>query len=226
MPVPATRPRAAKAILLVALLAPVTIVAQSLWRDHNPYNPRQDIRAGVVLRLVVDEPIVLDYEYENSSDQNVVIKLNPDQKLFEFLPPADSNQSVTNKRTNRVRGRSRLSFRMAVQAQADPDNGVVVFTGRKLLAYESGRSRQEIQISGRVHLNDIRNGRVVHSNDVADLQIVMAGAAIPQNQELPMKQGQGEDGAPAPSAELSEAERARLLLDYLNRVLGESASDR
>ncbi|MBX7057107.1 MAG: flagellar basal body L-ring protein FlgH [Leptospirales bacterium] len=215
------------ALSVATLLAATVLGAQSLWRDQNPYNPRQDIRDGVVLRLVVDEPIILDYEYENTSDQNVVIKLNPDQKLFEFLPPADSNQSITNKRTNRVRARSRLSFRIAVQAQGDPSNGVVSFVGRKLLAYENGRSRQELQISGRVHVNDIHNGRMVHSNDVAELQIVMAGAPVPQSQELPLKQAEAANGQPpGPSAQINEQERARLLLDHLNRILGETASDR
>lgn len=214
---------------LVCGLAGLTAAAgaQTLWQDHNPYRPNPNVRNGTILRLAVDEPVIIEYEYENLSDDTVTIKMNPDQKLTDFLQPADINKAVTEKDDNRVRVRSRVTFRMAVRVDRDPRDDSVSFSGVKLIAAEAGRSRQQIQISGSVHIDDIKPGRLVNSSDVADLQIVVQGAPIRQSLELPLKQVEGEvPGTTEPSAELSAEERARILLEYLNRVLGASRDAR
>jgi len=214
-------------IMLLAMLLALAaqageLRAQSLWVDHNPYNPNANLREGVILKLQVDEPLEMEYEYENTIDDEVVVKLQPDRNLTDFLPPVDTTKNTTTKKNNVIRADVRLQFRMAVTVSADPENNTVVFSGTKLLAYEGGRSRQQMQISGRVHIDDVSSGRTVRSQDVADLQLVIIGAPIRQDRELPMKQTEDEDGQPIPSAELSDEERERLLLEYLNRVLGAS----
>ena len=75
-----------------------------------------------------------------------------------------------------------------------------------------------------MHVGDIKSGRRVHSNDVPDFQVLVNGSPIPQNKDLPLKQVPGEEPGdpPQPSAELSDREREQLLLEYLNRILGES----
>ncbi len=224
---PPNRFRGRALIALGLALASATVGAQTLWQDHNPYRPNPNVRNGTILRLVVDEPVIIEYEYENLSDDTVTIKMNPDQKLTDFLQPADINKAVTDKDDNRVRVRSRVTFRMAVRVDRDPRDDSVSFSGVKLIAAEAGRSRQQIQISGSVHIDDIQPGRMVNSSDVADLQIVVQGAPIRQSLELPLKQAEGEvPGTTEPSAELSAEERARILLEYLNRILGASRDAR
>lgn len=199
------------------------LAGQDLWQDHNPYSAQQKLREGTILKLEVDEPVQIRYEYENLTDEDVVIKIVPDQGITE-LPPADSTKSITTKKNADLESNSRLKFRMAVTVQAAVENDTVVFSGSKLVAQEDGRTRQLIRISGRVHVDDIKTGRRIHSNDIADLQVLVNGGPIPQNKDLPLKTVPGlEPGDPAePSAELSDREREQLLLEYLNRILGES----
>lgn len=207
----------------VLALAPRIVIGQNLWRDHNPYGAHQNLRQGTILKLEVDEPVQIRYEYENTTDEDVVIKIVPDQKLTE-LPPTDNTKSITTKKTSNLKSWSRLRFNMAVTVQADVENDTVTFTGTKLIAQEDGRTRQLIRVSGRVNTGDIKAGRRVHSNEVADFQILVNGSAIPQTKDLPLKQVPGDEPGdpPQPSAEMSDREREQLLLEYLNRILGES----
>ncbi|MEQ9363836.1 MAG: flagellar basal body L-ring protein FlgH [Leptospirales bacterium] len=214
---------AAVTIALAALLMSAGLAGQNLWQDHNPYGAHQNLRQGTILKLEVDEPVQIRYEYENLSDEDVTIKIVPDQGITE-LPPADSTKSITTKKNSDLESNSRLKFRMAVTVQADVENDVVTFSGTKLIAQEDGRTRQLIRISGRVHTGDIKAGRRVHSNDIADFQVLVNGGPIPQTRDLPLKTVPGDEPGdpPQPSAELSDREREQLLLEYLNRILGES----
>ena len=210
-------------LTIVFIVTGAGLAGQNLWQDHNPYGAHQNLRQGTILKLEVDEPVEIRYEYENMTDEDVTIKIVPDQKLTE-LPSTDNSKSITSKKTNDLESNGRLRFRMAVTVQADIDDDVATFTGTKLLAQEDGRTRQLLRVSGRVHVGDIKSGRRVHSNDVADFQVLVNGSPIPQNKDLPLKQVPGEEPGdpPQPSAELSDREREQLLLEYLNRILGES----
>lgn len=203
----------------------MALSAQSLWEDHNPYNPASILRDGTILKLIVDEPVSVEYEYENNKDESITVKLVPDQTITDFLPPADVNRSITNKTTDKVKATGRVQFRMAVSVNGNPENNTVTFSGSKLLAVEAGRSRQQIQVTGRIHVEDIQAGRMIQSEDIADLQIQIQGTPVPQDFNLPMKQEPGANpGDPAqPSANLTDAEKQQILLDYLNRILGESS---
>ncbi len=210
-------------VFIVVVMSVPYLFAQNLWQDHNPYGSHRNLRQGTILKLNVDEPVRIRYEYENMSDEDITIKIVPDQSLTPFLPPADSTKSITNKTTADVESDSHIRFRMAVTVSDDVENETVTFTGTKLLAQENGRTRQLFQVSGRVHIGDIQPGRRIDSEAVADLQITVTGLPIPQTKDIPLKTVPGENpGDPAvPSAELSEREQQQLLLEYLNRVLGE-----
>lgn len=210
-------------IVVSVLLLSAGLAGQNLWQDHNPYSAQQNLRQGTILKLEVDEPVQIRYEYENLTDEDVVIKIVPDQKITE-LPPADSTKSITTLKNSDLESFSRLKFRIAVTVQADVQNDIVTFSGTKLVAQEDGRTRQLIRISGKVHTGDIKAGRRVHSNDIADFQVLINGGPIPQTKDLPLKTVPGDEPGdpPQPSAELSDREREQLLLEYLNRILGES----
>lgn len=212
--------------LLAWLLVPCIVgglAAQNLWRDHNPYGEHQNLREGTILKLTVDEPVTIRYEYRNLVDEDVTIKIVPDQNMTE-LPPTDNTKSITTLKDNDLESFSRLKFRVAVTVQGAVENDTVSFQGTKLIAQEDGRTRQLIRISGKVHAGDIKSGRRIHSNEVADFQVLVNGSPIPQTKDLPLKTFPSDEPGepPYPSAELSEREREQLLLDYLNRILGES----
>ncbi|MBI3395294.1 MAG: hypothetical protein HY042_05630 [Spirochaetia bacterium] len=57
---------------------------------------------------------------------------------------------------------------------------------------------------------------------MADLQVIIKGNPVFKSANVQMKQvPSGEPNRTKPSAELSDAEKQKILLDYLNRILGE-----
>ena len=219
---------------LAVLIFVIGIGAQSLWRDHNPYSLGTNLRQGTVLKLSIDEPVVIAYEYTNLADENIDINLIPDRGLTGFLPPANAKNNISKRFANRLNSRSHIHLHMAVTLESDPENDSVRFTGRKALVHEDNISRQQIQVSGSIHIEDIESGRRIHSRDVANLEIVVLGAPVPRSKELPLikeeKEEQPEGGseeAPQqkdkpPAAQLSEEQKQQLLWEYINRILGES----
>ncbi len=204
-------------------LSMLSLAAADLWEDHNPYSEFGPVQAGTVLKLSVDEPFDILYEYEQDRDDRTTIKMKPDAKVTPFLPAADSDKSSTGKGRIRVRARSRLRFQVAVAVTATAPGETVNFTGRRVLAYEAGRAVQQLEVRGSVHRGDISAKRQVRSNDTANLEVVIRGAPVRGNRELPMKTKPGEPGQPpVPTAEMTEQEKQQLLLEYLNRILGES----
>jgi len=200
---------------------------EDLWNDHNPYHPLAQMGPGAVLKLVVDEPIQIEYEYEKSSDERSQIKMVPEKNLMDFIPAASSEKSIVGNGKVKIRSRGRLRFRTGVRVDGAIENGVLRFVANRYIGYEEGKARQAITISGSVHINDVSNDRVIHSSDVSDLVIRITGFPVPQKKELQLKMipPTEEGGEPTPSAKPSEEERQRMLLDYLNRILGESLNE-
>ena len=184
--------------------------AEDLWQDKNPYGISIELREGEILKLQIREPMVVDYLLEGDLMDEVQIKMAPDSKLFEFLPPADDTRTITEKKDARIRSRARVVMDLAVTIQdIDQNTGTVTFEGTKLLAYQQGTARQAIQVRGRVNAGDIMPGKTIHSSRVADLQVLIQGGPDAQRDNIQMKQNPGENPGdpPQPSAELSDAEK-------------------
>ncbi|MCB1170084.1 MAG: flagellar basal body L-ring protein FlgH [Leptospiraceae bacterium] len=214
----------AAAILIPFLFAAGLLRAEDLWKDKNPYGISIELQQGEILKLQIREPMVVDYLLEGDTTDEVQIKMVPDSKLFEFLPPADDTRTITEKKDARIRSRARLVMDLAVTIQSiDTNTGTVTFSGTKVLAYQSGTAAQQIQVSGRVNAGDIMPGKTIHSSRVADLQVIIQGGPSAQRENVQLQpQPDRSEGDSEPSTSLSDAEKQRLLLEYLNRILGES----
>ena len=225
------------------------LFGQNLWQDHNPYAVGSNLRQGTILKLNIDEVLEIVYQYENQADENLNIQLLPDRAITSFLPPANSDRSIVKNYKNRVNSRSRIRMRLAVRLDADPQSGVASFQGTKFITHENNISRQRVEVKGQVHVEDIASGRRIHSQDVADLQILIVGVPVPRSANLPLPppqsaqdqgaqgqgqgqtQGQGTQTQPGGQQAkesslpaLSEEQKRQLLWQYINRILGETSS--
>lgn len=198
------------------------LIARDLWVDHNPYSPSGRIVVGSILKLSIDEPMTVEYEFQGANSEEAKVKMTPDKSLTEFLPPANVDKNTQNKQDSRARSRARVKFRMGVQVTRVTETGIE-FTGNKMVAPEEGRTRFQVQVQGQVNREDIQTDRTIKSEDVSELQVLMRGGPVPQNKNLPMKQTPGTTTqGPGLSAQPTAEEKEQMLLDYLNRIFGES----
>lgn len=202
-----------------------SLFAEDLYNGANPYVQVEEIRIGDVIKLVVDEPVIIEYDYEADRDDHRTVKLAPDRQVFSFLPGADDDRSYVDKNRSKIRSRVRLRMHIGVRVTAI-ENGVIQFQGTRRLGYEQGRLEQQMQSTGFVSLRDIGRDRTVLSRNVADLQVMIVGRPNEQRENLPLKQEPGVNPGDPPviKADMTDAEKQRLLLDYLNRLLGETGT--
>lgn len=206
-------------VAIITIFISSTLQSQTLWEDHNPYDSSPVLSAGTILKIEVDEPVKIEYEFVDNRDLSTSVKLVPDKTITDFLKPVDSSRSIVTKNKGRVISKNRVVFDMAVNVTGDISKEVVTFSGSKTLAMESGKQQQQIQIQGRVLKSDISSDRKIKSKNVSDLVISIRGAPIPVSANLPVK---NEDGVSV--AKISEAEKQKLIMDYINKVLGESSN--
>jgi len=197
--------------------------AEDLWTDHNPYSAQRGIVVGSILKLIVDEPMNIEYDFDEKHDSLTVIKLNPDKTVLPVLPPVTDDRSSQKKTGVKLKSKDKLSFRMAVRVTAI-DNENIVFQGQRRIASEEGVAVREYSVSGIVSLEDVKKNKVIRSRDVSDLNLTLRGGPTISSAGITMKEKPSADPAkPAiPAAELSEEEKAKLLLDYLNKYIGET----
>lgn len=202
-----------------------SLAAEDLYTGKNPYVQSDEIRVGEILKLVVDEPVVVEYEYEGDRDEHGVIKLAPDKQLFSFLPGATDERSFNDHARGKIRSRVRLRLNLAVRI-AGIENGVARFDGGRRLGYEQSRLEQQMTVAGAVSLADIAKDRTVLSRHVADLNLVVKGRPAERRENLQLKQQPpSHDGElPQIKADMSDSEKQRALLQYLNRLLGETGT--
>jgi len=166
--------------------------------------------------------MLVDYEFTGSNSEEAKVKLTPDKGLTDFLPPANVDRTISGKQDSRARGRSKFLFKLGVTVSRVKGE-TIEFTGTRIIAPEDGRTRAQIQVSGQIHRQDIGGNRTIKSSDVSNLQVLMRGGPVAQNKNLPMKQLPGDaTQGPRASATPTPEEKEKLLLDYLNRILGES----
>jgi len=211
----------------ILFITAVPLFSEDIWVDHNPYHPLSSIPEGSIIKIMVDEPVSVEYEYEGSSDENATIKMVPDKDLMNFLPKANSEKSINGKNKVRIRARGRVRFHAAVSIVGKIENGTVRFQGTKSIGAEQGKAEQMITISGRVNVDDITAERTIKSSDVANLVVQIQGLPVAEKKNLQMKTEESADPnePPKKSAKISEDEKQQMLLDYLNRVIGEAGME-
>ena len=189
------------------------------------------------MKLSIDEPVQIVYQYENITDENVNINLVPDRMITKFLPPATTTRNISKRYQNRLNSRSRVQLKMAVTVDTNLDKNSISFKGAKFIAQENGVSRQQVDVQGKIHVDDIEPGRLIRSENVADLQIILVGAPIPKNKNLKPPPVTKEEATSkvnpitgetlqnkAPAASLSDDQKRQLIWEYINRLLGESSN--
>ncbi len=224
-------------LFVLSVTCTLTLYAQSLWEDHNPYSGSANIKDGSILKLIIDEPVVLSYDYQNQASESVDINLVPDRTLTGFLPPASSKHNINKNYGNKLSSRTQVRLQLAVIVNGDPNtkNQSIKFSGIKLLSHENNVSKQQIAVSGQVHLDDISAGRVIFSNQVANLQMIVVGAPVPRSKNLPLAKEPTTKNTSQETtinqtntkstiqAELTDEQKRTLLWEYVNRLLGESS---
>ncbi|MCB1189403.1 MAG: flagellar basal body L-ring protein FlgH [Leptospiraceae bacterium] len=204
----------------------------SLYEYHNPYSPGQNIKLGTVIRVVFKEGLKSEYMYESQKDDSHTIKSSPDKKVVTDIMPFYSDRSIAKKKNAKIKSNGKILGAMSVVVTSvEPQTNNLVVNGIREATFDGNKNR--LELSGLVSPQDIKEGRTVTSDQVANLELKFISAPEEINLEDPNVQLKpvynpdgtraiNPDGTPMDKAELYESEKQKIMLKYIKRMLGES----
>ncbi|RME90998.1 MAG: hypothetical protein D6767_05930 [Candidatus Hydrogenedentota bacterium] len=191
---------------LIGIMAP--LYSQSLWIDQNPYQAQPYV--GKIVTVHIQEKMVGNLDSRRKIDGKLKMVLKPDVNNLNFLK--DSNQSKTRATESRSQQKLRrtLRFSMAVQiAKLQPD-GTFAIRGSKQMNVNG--IPLQVTLTGQVSREALQKD-FISSSEIANLNLrIVTEAPRPQDKRANLD--------PNNPQELREADRNRVLLQYLREILG------
>jgi len=187
----------------------------SLWRDRNLYTAGQDIKVGDVVVVRVDDITRMRFNMTVNSKTSSNVTSNPDVNITGFLPKIASDKKTTAADATELASKGDLSIDIAAQITARGNDGKFTIQGVKEYSFNGVLSR--FTVAG-IMDPALLNGRVIRSGDVVNFRFTIdttkqsLGIAVRRE---PLKADE------TPKAELTQEEKQRIIIDYLNKMLNE-----
>jgi len=187
--------------------------AKTLWVDRNIYSSGANLRAGDVLIVEIRDMSRMNFNMSVSDDRSATVSSSPDVNITGFLPKVSSDRKLSG--TDRVRfsGQGRISLSIAATIRNRAAGGLFRIAGSRTYAVNGISNR--ITVTGLVNPSFVK-GRRIAAENVADLRMDISttkeGIAIRRP-----KPGKDEKA----SVELTEEEKQRIIIDYLQKMLRE-----
>ncbi len=195
------------------LLLPIFLSAESIWIDRNIYSSSGGYKIGDVLIVNINDISTIKFT-QNSSDKNTLnFSSNPDKTITGFLPNVAADKSSSNSGNLKYDGKNSIKLSIATTVTSRAANGQLNLRGSR--SYQFNGANTSIQISGAVDPTFI-DGRGVDSAAVSNFRISVNGSKSGINLNRPALKPDE-----TASTTLNENEKNRIVIDYLQKVLGE-----
>jgi len=185
----------------------------TIWQDRDIYSTDRNLQVGDIILVNVRDLSKLKFEVALKNNSSSDILSNPDVTITGFLPKIAANKNVKNNESTNYHGNSKLEFSIAARITARQPNGLSTINGSR--AYSFNGVTNAIQITGIIDPKQLSAG-TINSELVADFRIQITerkdGLTITKP---PLAEGE------AANANLTEAEKQRILIDYLERMIRE-----
>ena len=199
--------------LCAAIIVPVS--AATTWREKSLYTAGSELKAGDVIVVSVGDVTRMTFSMNINSKSASNISSNPDVNITGFLPKVSADKKSTTVDGLDLQGKGNFNIEIAAMITARTPDGKYQVQGTKEYVFNG--------VSNRFEVSDMvdpamLNGRSVRSSDVVNFRLSVAtskqglGIAV---QRPPLKDKE------TPKAELTDAEKQKLIIDYLTKMLSE-----
>ena len=204
-----------KKILAAALLVLVMgslAHSRTLWRDRNLYSTSGQLGAGDVIVIEIRDISSMRFSLDLSSKNNSSVSSNPDMVITGFLPKIAADRTIKSGNVTDFKGAGKMFFTVASTITAEA-NGKYTVAGVR--TYSFNGITTAIRVNGSVD-SALLQGRSVDSRSIADfrMEITENRVGVPIRRE-PLKEGE------TAALSLTEEEKQRIIVDYLQKMLGE-----
>ncbi|WP_100712967.1 flagellar basal body L-ring protein FlgH, partial [Leptospira perolatii] len=195
----------------------------SQWENKNPYSRAQNLKVGTSIYVRIKDGFTAEFEIESTADESITLKAVPDKKIIPEMPSFNHDRTIVRKNKGKIKSLGKLKGNMTVIVSAiDPGTGLLTLQGARSSTYNGEPST--VQLTGLLAPEFVSKENSVDADRIANLQIQFTGAIRPKNPQpaIQLKTVTNPDGSVTVKADLSEEEKQRLILNQLNRLLGES----
>ena len=223
------------------LLLPIFLSAESIWIDRNIYSSSGGYKTGDVLIVNINDISTIKFT-QNSSDKNTLnLSSNPDKTITGFLPNVAADKSSSTSNNISFDGKNSINFSMATTVTGSSANGQLNIVGSRTYSFNGVNTA--IRISGAVDPTFI-DGRGIDSASISNFRISVNGSKsgvkfniplpeptkVTEDQNRASKKDDSKNTDKAKSTKkpkknisslLSETEKNRIAIDYLQKMLGE-----
>jgi flagellar basal body L-ring protein FlgH len=199
--------------MVIILFLAVFAYSATIWQDRDVYSTDRNLQVGDIIIVKVRDLSKFKFEVALKNNSSSDILSNPDVTITGFLPKISSNKNIKNNESTNYLGNSKLEFSMAARITARQPNGLSTINGTRVYSFNGVANA--IQITGVIDPKQLSAGSI-NSEQVADFRIQITerkeGITITKP---PLAEGE------TASAELTEAEKQRILIDYLEKMIRE-----
>ena len=204
-------------LLTVCMLsvAAGTLWGESIWQDRNIYASGENLEVGDVLQVQVEDISRMRFNLQLTQDASFSVSSNPDGNLTPFLPPVQSNRNSQTRNSTAVTGRGNMTIQMAARVTEQLADGKYRIQGTR--TYSFSGIANIFTVTGIVD-PVLLKGRMISSADIANMRLdirgVKEGAGV-NIQRPPLEEDE------AASTKLTEEEKQAIIIDYLQKMIGE-----
>ena len=200
-------------LFLVVLFFAAFADSTTIWQDRDIYSTDRNLQVGDIIIVNVRDLSKLKFEMALNNNSSSDILSNPDVTITGFLPKISANKNIKNNESTNYSGNSKLEFSIAARITGRQQNGLSTINGSRIYSFNGVTNA--ILITGVIDPKQLSAG-TINSEQVADFRIQITerkdGLTITKP---PPAEGE------AANADLTEAEKQRILIDYLERMIRE-----
>ncbi len=216
-----------KTIILIGLFMSLVLFlsGESLWQDSNLFSTRTKLQPGDIVKINFNYKNIVKYRNQMKTGSNKKINLGkPSLKMLSFLPDFDYSMSVNNNTQVDYSTEKEFSIILAVRTVSVTGN-IIKIKGKHTILVNG--NLETIEISGVIRAVDLRDGNVINSHDIANLNFNYTGPSKQKlnslnKQDLLYKSTNNSAtnrGLSASEPTLSGVAKKRLIYLYLNRIM-------
>lgn len=201
-------------LLVCGIMTAVRTDAQSVWRDRNIYSSQETIRVGDIIVVGINDLQRMRFNLTMKSKSVQDVTSNPDVNITGFLPKIKTDRTADNNDSLAVDSRNNLAMNIAsVVTGAQGRNFVIAGVREYVINGVSTR----FAVTGLVDPSLVSGGTVRADNVVnfrLDVTTTKRGMGLNLTRPELAPDGKAD-------STLTEQEKQRIILDYLNRMMEE-----
>lgn len=201
--------------IIISIFLSQSAHTKSLWKDKNIYSASENLQVGDILVLNIDDISQMNFNLTLNNKNSFSISSIPDTNITPFLPNVSSDKTIDRGDNINISGKGNLKISIASRITERLNDGKHRIAGFREYIFKDTTNR--FIVSGIIDQASV-NGRIIRSSDVADFRLEID--TFTKGSGMKIKKQKLEEGK-STVAELSEEEKEKLIMDYLERMLNE-----